>query len=350
MKRAARALCILLLMALFLPAGRMAVAQPESRVRLKIATQDLTTEAPLFIALEKGYFRQEGLDVEFDFVGNGSAIIPMLSTGQLDIGTGSASPALWNAVSRGVPLKVAMPIAMVSPNNRTGFTSAIWFVLSSRLAQSGGVKTFRDLRGKTIAVPGLGLANDIMLDRALQLGGLKRSDVQVKPLPFAEMIPALANGAVDVAVEIEPFVTLGVAKGILARWKNASDVYPGQVVGLVIFGPGFVALGPDIGRRFAIAFTKGARDYNDAFGPKHVGTEQIVEILTKHTTVRDAGLYHSMTWNYINPDCELDVGALARDLSWYTQKNYVENAPDLSRIVDNSYCDAAVRQLGKYSR
>jgi NitT/TauT family transport system substrate-binding protein len=334
--------------ALFIANASTAIAQTSALVHIKVATQQNTGDAPFFIALEKGYFKEEGLDVEFEFLGNGTTIVPLLGTGQVDVATGSASPALWNAVARGIPVKIVSGLGSVSPTPKTGFSSSIWLVISKQSAATGRIKDYRDLKGKTIAVAGLGLSNDILVDHALKKGGLTRKDVRVEALDLPDMVAALTNGAIDVAAEQEPLVTEGVAKGILARWKNAAELYPGQVSSVILYSPEFVRRDPDAGARLAIALTKAVRDYNDAFGPKHLGTDQIVAILTKHTNVKDPALYGQMTWNFLDPDCRVNEASLKADLDWYVQNGYVAKEPDLNRVVDNSYCDAALKALGRY--
>lgn len=343
--RLASLLCLVLLLSI---SGRMVLAQTGELVHLKISTQLNTGDAPFFIALEKGYFKQQGLDVEFEVMGNGTAVVPLLGTGQLDVATGSASPALWNAIARGIPVKVIASLGTVSPNPRTGFSSVTWLVISKQSAMTGRIKNYSDLKGKVIAVSGLGLSNDILVDRALKMGGLTRRDAEVKQLTLTDMLPALANGAIDVGAEIEPLVTQGVSKGILVRWKNAAQIYPGQIASVLMVGPSFIQKGPDVDNRFIAAVTRAVRDYNDAFGPKHINTSEIVSILTKHTNVKDPALYTQMTYNYIDPNCRTNAAALKTDLEWYVQNSYVAKEPDLNQVIDNSYCDAALKILGRY--
>ncbi|HUK34815.1 MAG TPA: hypothetical protein VLV86_12920, partial [Vicinamibacterales bacterium] len=116
----------------------------------------------------------------------------------------------------------------------------------------------------------------------------------------------------------------------------------------VAYGPSLLEKGHDVGVRLAIALTKAARDYNDAFGPKHLNTAEIVTILTKYTTDKDPSLYPKLAWNYLDPNCGVDVRALKADLDWYVQNGYVQSPPDPSAVVDSSYCAAALKTLGRY--
>lgn len=328
--------------------GQTATAGAPAPMRLDVATQPLTAQAPLFIAQDKGYFAQQGLDVAFQFVGGGTINLQLLAMNQADIATGSPGPALWNAVARGIPVKIAAATSSLSSDPATGFTSALWLVLPKHAPDTGEIKTYADLKGKRIGVLGLGLGTEIVLDAALQMGGLTLRDIDIKDLRGPDVLTAFVNGAIDAATEIEPFVTQGASKDILVRWKNAAESTPGRVAAVMMFGPRLVQRGSDLGERFMTAWTKAARDYNDAFGPKHIGEDRIIQILAAHTEVKDCDLYPRMTWHYINPDCYVGAGALRQDIEWDVKNAYVAQPPDVNTVVDNRYCDADIRTLGRY--
>jgi len=315
---------------------------------LDVATQPLTAQAPLFIAQDKGYFAQQGLDVAFQFVGGGTINLQLLAIGQADIATGSPGPGLWNAVGRGIPVKLVAAISSLSPDPATGFTSALWLALPTRASETGQIKTYADLKGKRIGVLGLHLGTEIVVDAALALGGLTLRDVELKELRGPEVLIAFVNGAIDAATEIEPFVTQGASEGILTRWKNAAEITPGRAAAVMMFGPRLVEHGRDLGERFMTAWTKAARDYNDAFGPKQVGEDRVIQILAAHTEVKDLDLYRKMSWHYINPNCSASTDALRLDIAWDLKRGYIEKEPDLNAVIDEGYCAAAIRTLGKY--
>jgi hypothetical protein len=65
--------------------------------------------------------------------------------------------------------------------------------------------------------------------------------------------------------------------------------------------------------------------------------------------VKDSALYDRMSWNYVNPNCSVNLPALANDLDWYAGKGYVASL-DLQQVVDDSYCQYAVQRLGSYTQ
>ncbi len=323
-------------------------AAPPAPVALKVATQRLASDAPLYIASERGYFAEQGLDVQLEDIVTGQGSIPPLSAGQLDVGVGGISAGLFNAMARGIDIKLVATKGSVGTDPQSPFAGTQALVLAADLAASGAVQDYRDLRGRPIALPERGASLEPMLDKAIQPVGLSVDDFDLKLMPYPDMLAALANRSVDAAMELEPFIAQGLGRGILVRWKTGADLYPGQQAAALVFGPTMQRIGRDAGNRFILAYTRGIRDYNEAFGPKRLRRDETVAILIRNTPLKDPALYDQIGWTYLNPDCYLNIEALAWDLDWYHAHGYVAQKPDLTQTVDHRYCDYAVQQLGRY--
>jgi ABC-type nitrate/sulfonate/bicarbonate transport system substrate-binding protein len=323
-------------------------APPESPIPLKVATQRLASDVGLYVAQDRGYFTEQALEVEFIEITTGGGSIPPLSAGQLDVGVGSNSPGLWNAIARGIDIKLVATKGSTGTDPDGPFSGSQALVLGAEVAASGAVQDYRDLRGKAVALPDRGATLEIALTRALQRGGLTIDDVEIKLMPYPDMLAALANRSVDAAMELEPFITQGAARGILVRWKVGAELYPGQQAASVVYGPTMMRMGGNAGNRFMVAYTRGLRDYNDAFGPKQLNRADLIAILARNTTVKDPELYERMGRGFFNPDCYLNLDPIAADLQWYVANGHVPQPPDMAQAVDHSYCDYAVQQLGRY--
>jgi NitT/TauT family transport system substrate-binding protein len=106
---------------------------------------------------------------------------------------------------------------------------------------------------------------------------------------------------------------------------------------------------PDVARRFMLGYVQAVRAYNDAFF-KGMNKAEIVDILVKHTNLKDAALYDQIIPPGLNPDGAIGLQSLQDDVAWYRRKGVVQDDLDLSRVVDNQYVDYAVQQLGRYQR
>jgi NitT/TauT family transport system substrate-binding protein len=327
-------------------AAVVSTTQPSQLTEIRIGITGNTADAALFIAQDRGYFKEQGLTLNVTRVQSAADVVAPLGAGQLDVGGGAISAGLFNAIARGVDLKIVADKGQHSGSPINGFTSAVVLVVPAGDADK--YRTLADLKGKTVALASVGSGNEIMLDRGLQSVGLSENDISVKQLAFPDMLAALSTHGVDAAVEIEPFVAQGQAKGILVPWLKSEDLYAGQEGGVLIYGSNMAKLGADVGNRFMVAYVRGLRDYYDAFGSRRKDTDAIASILAANTDVKDISLYGKMGFDYIDPNGYVNAEPVGYDLDWYASHGLVQTKPDLSRVIDNSYADYAVRQLGKY--
>jgi len=315
-------------------------------VTLQVGTVNSTSDAGFFIALDKGYFKDEGLNVETVDFQTAVAMIAPLGSGQLDVATGAIAAGVFNAAAREVPLRIVADKGS-TPNPDFDFVA---LMVRKDLIDSGRVKDYADLKGLTISTTSPGNSTEIAVVRALEKGGLVWEDINYTPLSFPDMITAFGNKAIDAALVIEPFVSRIESLGTAVRWKGNVDFYGNQQVAVIMYGPAFVTERQDVARRFMIAYVRGLRTYNDAFGPKRQGRDEVVQILTKYTPIKDPKDYDAMRPAGLDPDGKLQVQAIQQDLAYYEKTGLVKERVDLSKVLDTSYQEYAVQQLGPYQR
>jgi NitT/TauT family transport system substrate-binding protein len=213
------------------------------------------------------------------------------------------------------------------------------------LVDRGLVRDYTDLRGRTMAVNARGVATEYGAALALERGGLQLGDVELVELSFTDMIAAFANQAIDAAIQNEPAATQAASRGVAIKWHEMGEVQPGIQFTVVLYAPDFAR--QEAARRWMVAYLQGVRDYNDAF-VKHHGREEVVDILTRHTPLRDTQLYAQMGFAYIDPNGQVDATSLAEQLQWYVQQGEVPQPPDLRQALDASFVEFALECLGPY--
>jgi NitT/TauT family transport system substrate-binding protein len=301
----------------------------------------------VFIALENGYFEQEGLAIDLQNVGGGAqTMIPLLGTGQLDVASGGLAPGLFNAAAREVPLR------MVADKGSTPGPDWDFVALMVRkdLVESGRVRDYADLRGLTVAGIGRGAIAEVEVADALAKGGLTFDDIDFTTVSLPDMMVALANGAIDAANALEPFAAHMERQGVAVRWKGNSEHSGNQQVGVIMYGPAFAGERREVGRRWMVAYVRALRDYNDAFGPRRQGRERIIDILTRHTGVKEPRDYEQMRPAGLDPDGKMAVESIRQSLGYFERAGLVRERVDLTAIVDSTFQEDAVRHLGPYAR
>jgi NitT/TauT family transport system substrate-binding protein len=319
-------------------AGLLAAAPAWSQDKVKVGAYASVSDAPLYIALEKGYFKEQGLDVEIRQINSGAALTTLLSTGDLDASGGSPGAGVYNAVRQGLQFKIVADKGSTLPGH--GYFA---FVVRKDLADK--IKTAADLKGHSLAVTGykVGASSEVTIGKLLASGGLKESDLQMTNMTFGDIAAALGTKKIDVGVLIEPLVTQVQAKDIAVIWKRADTVYPNQQYGALMYGPGIIKR-PDVADRFMVAYLKAARFYNAALTGK-ASREELVQILTKHTSVKNPELYKTMVFPGIDPDGKLNTAGMAEDVKWWHANGRMKEEVKLSDIVDSSYAERAKKKL-----
>ena len=315
-------------------------------VTLRVGTVSSTSDAGIFIAMEKGYFKEEGLQIETENFQTAAAMIAPLGAGQLDIATGAIAAGIFNAAAREVPLRIVADKGS-TPAPEWDFVA---LMVRKDLVDSGQVKDYADLRGLTISTTSKGNSTEVEVAKALEKANLTLDDINYTPLSFPDMITAFANRAIDAAIVIEPYVARIEGQGTAVRWRGNVDFYGNQQVAVIMYGPGLVTERQEVARRWMTAYIRGLRAYNDAFGPKRQGRDEVVQILIKHTPIKDAKDYDQMRPAGLDPDGRLVLQAMRDDLAYYERTGYVRDRVDLSKVVDTSFQEYAVQQLGPYQR
>ncbi len=182
------------------PPATEPVAAPE-KAEISLGILPIADVAPVFIAINQGFFSEAGLTVSTEFTQGGAATIPALASGDLDIGFG-AYPSFFNAVSQGLPLKI------ISEANRPAPLFAGLYSMPD-----SGIAEVADMAGKTVAVNTLNNVVQLAVEAQLVDAGMSLDDVTLVEIPFPDMVATLERGDVDVIAVVEPFGS--VAKNTL---------------------------------------------------------------------------------------------------------------------------------------
>ncbi|HWK94517.1 MAG TPA: ABC transporter substrate-binding protein [Pseudolabrys sp.] len=290
----------------------------------------------LYIAQDKGYFKERGLTVDLVIVRGGDTTYQVAGK-TIEFSGGSADSAFFNSIKRGLPLTLISSLAITGPEHSTNP-----LVVRKDLKDSGEVGTIAQLKGKKIANLAPGGITEYLLNLAITSGGLTSKDVQiVMPMGFGQMVEALNTKTVDAAMLAEPFATMSEQKGTGVRLGTTHD--RNEQILVIKTSADWAKQNPNIVGNFLIAFLKGARDLaGDGFRkPENLA------ILEKYTKVPQAVIAASMT-PVIPVDGALNVDSIMKQQRFYSERGYITDKVILepASFIDTSYLKSANETLG----
>jgi NitT/TauT family transport system substrate-binding protein len=296
---------------------------------------------PVYIAEEMGFFAEQGIAVNYVLFPSASEVIPSISKGQVDAAAVGINAATLNALAQNFGIKLVADTGTQFP----GFPLNI-IVVTNEMA--GTIKGPADLKGHKIALtpPGLGTASGFLLSKYLAQANLTPNDVDIVPLNFADQVAALTNRSVDAGMMAEPFATQAVKQNIGKVLTGTDTVLPGYQVTGLLYTDKFMSSSHDVASGFMIAFLKGVRVYMDAFGGNAVNRDQVIQIMTKRTDIKDAQLWAEMTPTGSSPDGAVDLPSITASQDYFKGMGLVQVTPDPSTFVDTSFAQNAVKVLG----
>jgi len=233
--------------------GAPALVRAQSGPKIRIGYWPVAAGLPFFAAIEKGYFKEAGLDVEaLKFAGAQQVMEAMLS-GRSDgssNGTGAANLAIGEIAQPGL-----FKIFATNPSNAK-------YVLDEFItAKDSAIKTMADLKGKKVA-SGPGIQNVTLCKTMLERAGA--TGATVSELPIGQHIASLVAGQVDACYTLEPTGTIGrmngttrvIEAGVVAKYILGDAMAPWHG-GAASLTTEFIKKNPEVAKKFIAAYAKG---------------------------------------------------------------------------------------------
>jgi NitT/TauT family transport system substrate-binding protein len=262
---------------------RIALAQ--APLHLVVGAAPVDVAGALYYALDEGFFKQHGLDVEIVTTSNGPATAAAIVSGSLDVGSGNAL-SIAQAHDRGVNLVFVAPSGAYTHANPTA---------GLVVAKASTAKSAREFAGKTFGVNTVGALGQIAICAWLDKNGVDWKGVHFIELPYSAMVPALVSGRIDAALMVEP----ALDKAAAGDGKIFAPIY--DAIASEFTDGGFFALAdyvkthPEAIRRFNAAMAVAAKWGN-------ANQSASAKILEKYSGVPASDMAHRVHYyERVNP-------------------------------------------------
>jgi NitT/TauT family transport system substrate-binding protein len=306
---------------------------------ITVGTIGAASDAPLFIADANGYFAEQGLKVNFVRFDSAAKAIPSLSSGEIDVDSGATSAGLYNAVERGIGIRIVSDKARNTKND-----SFEDIMVRSDLYDSGKVRSLKDFKGLKVAISAKGNSEDALINYALTKNGLSIKDIDPIYLGFPNQIAAYANKGIDASLTVEPTVTKLLQLGFAKKLVPADEVFPGFQTAVIFYSPKFIK-DPVTARKFMIALVKAIRFYDGALKGGH-----LIKILVKYSFIKDPAVYRAIVSQTVDPDGEINLPSLQMAWQFFKDTGEIDGKVTVKDLIDLSYVHEAAKVLGPYTR
>lgn len=315
------------------------LATPAIAMNKKIVVGALrfTSHSGSFIAVERGYFADAGLDVELRFFQAAQPMAVAIASGDVDYAVTAISGGLISLADKG-----AIKVIGGALSEEPGIDGQK--ILASDAAFKAGLTSPSQLGGKTFGMSTAGSSFHYMGSKVAAAEGV---DMSFKPLQkVGAIIGALKSGQID-AWSIVPHIAKPLAgSGAVHIIGNISDYLPQYQVTTVFTSSGNAADERDQTTAFLTGFGKGVSDYNSTMIDKAGGEDGINEMVdlvhkyvyTDRPREKAAPSIINGTMR-INDGARLNVASIRDQLSWFQSEDLVDGGVTMETLVDASYVE-----------
>lgn len=310
----------------------LASCEPSNEPELETLRVSFTrrlTMAPLMIAQQRGFFAEQGLDVQLMAIESASVGIPSLLQGKLDVLPGPVSAAFFNAINRGGRVRVVGDKGVYDRND----CSHNGMVVSASARQVDGRPVIE--RYGTTKEHFLQFLND----RFLRTNGYDPEQIDVMHLPPAAEYDALMNGRLDAAWVSEPWLSRIRDNGGATIHTLTNDLFDQYQYSVILYGPSLLDDRPDLGERFMVALVQGLQAYNEG------KTEQNLAIVADLMKLNTEELT-DICWPSMSVDGYVNTASLEEFEQWAVDREELDAVVPAAEFWEPRFVEHAKTVLG----
>lgn len=304
------------------------------------------SDALLYIAQDKGYFADEGLDVNLRSFKSAGEMVPYLAAGHLSVGAGAPSAGFYNGIARGIGIEIVADKGQLVTDY-----DYMPLLVSKPLHDSGAIRSVADLKGRSVAEPAPGTATASTASALLEDVGLTYDDIKHTYLGFSDHVSALQNGSVDAALTTEPAASKAVNSGAAVKLADSTEVYNNQQLAVLLYSGDFSTKQQASAQCFMNAYVRAADDYAEATAGGSwagEGSEEVVEIIANNIMTSTDSIKQTVP-SFVDPDAALTIESLERDYEFFVRQGLYQGTTDVDfgSLVNTSFAEKAAKSFSE---
>ena len=309
--------------------------------KVRVGLLSLVSHAPSIIADERGYFTEEGLEVELIMFQAAQPMAVAIAAGDVDFGITAITGGLISLSEKG-----AVKVIGGALHEVPGIEGQKYIV--SNAAHDAGLTDLSGAAGKRFGVTTPGSSFHYMASKAAECGGADPSDIQVVPLNAVPAVAAaLTTNQVDAWGVVPNLADPLVEAGNAVEIGRVADCIPGYQVTTVFTSSRRIQDNPDSVRNFLAAFSKGVEDYNAALVARSTDDAdraEVVAMIHKYvhtdTPADEVAARIEVGAMEIAPGAALNVASVEDQLNWFQSEGLVPESITMDMLVDSQFVES----------
>jgi len=323
------------------PANSEAAKAGETTV--SIGLLKFASGAPFYIAKEKGFFKEEGINLDIKWFDASNPVNVAVASNNLDAGAVGLTADLYNMIAAGQKVTIVSD----KGKEKKGYNP----IAAVTVHKDSTIKDIKDLKGKKVGVTTIGSSGHYSIGRILENHGLTLEDIQLVPMNTTQgLAEALKGKQLDAAVLNSTNINAAIKDGYGKVLVNVGDEFEYQSVG--IFASPKLAQDKDLTVRFLRAYLKGASYFDEAVYTKKDGKlvpgenyDEVVKI-TASTIGAPEDLVKG-SFYFMEPDGKLNVEDIQKQLDWFYDQKLVSKKLEVNDVVNTKFLDEALKTSSK---
>jgi NitT/TauT family transport system substrate-binding protein len=323
--------------------GLLFASAAQASEPLRLGLLHTLSPAPFYIAQERGYFRDEGIDLTFRFFEAAQPIAAAAVSGDIDVGVTALTGGFFNLAEKGTLRVIGGAL-----HEQKGYEGSA--ILASNKAFADGLTGVDKLGGHSFAITQYGSSFHYMVGRIAEARGFDLTSMTLRPVQqIANMVAAVSTNQVDATIAIASMAKPLAASGQAHILAWAGDIVPYQITA-VFTTPAMIAGKADLLKHFAAAYRRGVADYREAFlrldaaGHPIVDatTEAVIPLLTRYVFTGDPQARRKIIdgVGYYDQDGALDVADVLDQVRWFRAQGLVKSGSDPASMLNTQFLPA----------
>ncbi|HEX4369542.1 MAG TPA: ABC transporter substrate-binding protein [Rhodopila sp.] len=321
-------------------AGLLFASAAQANEPLTLGLLHTLSPAPFYIAQERGYFKDEGIDLTFRYFQAAQPIAAAAVAGDIDVGVTALTGGFFNLAEKGT-----LKVIGGAMHEEKGYEGSA--ILVSNKAYDAGLTSIDKLPNHSFAITQYGSSFHYIMGRIAEDHGFDLKSITLRPVQqIANMVAAVTSDQVDATIAIASVAKPLAASGQVHILGWVGNMVPYQLTA-VLTTPAMIANKPELLRHFAAAYQRGVADYREAFlrhdaaGHPVVDakTDAAIALLTKYVFTGDPNARQKILngVGYYDAGGALDAKDVENQVRWFKAQGLVKGDMDPAAMLDTHF-------------